>query len=250
MKYPQFSQMSLEIQQLFVTVATQTAKLTRWVKRRSKLTGPLFFQTLILGWMDQPQASLNDLARVCRKMNPKVHVSPQALDQRINPAAVEFFRRMLAESLLHLKQQYPLEIELLKAFHPIYLLDSTSLSLPESLQEVFPGYGGGASAAGLKVQLLLEFLTGQYRLLEVKPGTAPDQNYGPQVLSVLQPNSLTLMDTGYFNAPFFRDLEERGAYFLSRLPANVSVFESLADEKGKSIDLDCLLAQAPATVFE
>jgi hypothetical protein len=250
MQYPDFTPMSQDLQQLFRTVAEQTAQLTAWMKRRSKLTGPLFFQTLILGWMDQPEASLNDLALFCHKINPQLQVSPQALDQRINPEAVQFFRRMLAESLSRLKEKYLLEIHLLNAFSHIYLLDSTTISLPDSLKEVFPGSGGDAAASGLKVQLLLEFLSGRYRLLEVKPATAPDQSYGPQILSALQPESLTLMDTGYFNAPFFSAIAERPAYFLSRLPANIAIFESLARQQGEALDLDRLLTQAAATPFE
>ena len=250
MDYPDFTQVSREVQHLFQTVAEQTAQLTRFVKHRSKLTGALFYQTLVLGWMHHPTASLNDLARFCHQLNPQVSLSPQGLDQRINPTAVEFFRQMLSQSLQRLKQQYRLEVGLLKAFCQINLLDSTSLVLPASLREAFPGSGGAASAAALKVQLLLEVLSGQYRLLELKAGTDPDQNYGPQALPQIAADSLTLADLGYFNTHFFGAIAQAGGYFLSRLQATVRVFESLAGRQGEALDLDRLLTKAAASPFE
>jgi hypothetical protein len=250
MSYPNFIEVSRQVQHLFQTVAEQVAQATRFVKHRSKLTGALFYQVLVLGWMHNPKASLNDLARFCHQIDPGVSISPQGLDQRINPAAVAFLGQMLSQSLRRLRQQYQLEVQLLKGFSQINLLDSTSFVLPASLREAFPGSGGVASSAALKVQLLLEVLSGQYRLIDLKAGTDPDQNYGPQALPAIEPDSLTLTDLGYFNTHFFEAIVQQGGYFLSRLQAAVRVFESLAGQKGDALDVDKLLAKAAASSFE
>jgi hypothetical protein len=46
-----------QMEQLLNPVAARLAQETGWARRRSKLTGPLFVQTLVLGWLRAPPAS-------------------------------------------------------------------------------------------------------------------------------------------------------------------------------------------------
>ena len=50
------------LQTLFLADAQEIARTTRLVKRRRKLTGPVFAHTLTFGWLAQPKATLEQLA--------------------------------------------------------------------------------------------------------------------------------------------------------------------------------------------
>ncbi len=50
------------LQVLFTTTADHLARRTGFVQRASKLTGAAFAQTLVFGWLANPQASVEALA--------------------------------------------------------------------------------------------------------------------------------------------------------------------------------------------
>ena len=49
----------------------------------------------------------------------------------------------------------------LAEFDPVYIIDSTNFDLHPSLREVFKGSSGSASKAAMRIQLVLDYLTGQ-----------------------------------------------------------------------------------------
>ena len=54
--------MGESIQAFFGDIADKTAKTTKFVQRKSKLTGSLFLQIFVLGFLRNPTSSLNDLS--------------------------------------------------------------------------------------------------------------------------------------------------------------------------------------------
>jgi len=58
------TQLTQALQEVFTTTADALARRTGFVQRTSKLTGALFAQTLVFGWLFNPQASLDGLAQV------------------------------------------------------------------------------------------------------------------------------------------------------------------------------------------
>jgi len=72
---------------VLTTVATTAARESGFVQRASKLTGALFVQTTVLGWLNNPNASLGNLTQVAAALG--VTISPQGLDQRFSRAAAE-----------------------------------------------------------------------------------------------------------------------------------------------------------------
>ncbi len=194
MNHIDVSGMSEKIQQFFGPVAQSVARETGFVQRESNMTGPLFCQTMVFGLMKNVEASLTDLAVLCHEIEPSVSISPQGLDQRMNEAAVEFLSQMWRQSLERFKEKHRVEMELLSHVGQVNIVDSSGISLPESLRQEFPGTGGSASEAGVKVQVMLEVLSGQYQVIELEPGRRPDQSYGPRVVQQVSPGSLTITD--------------------------------------------------------
>ena len=209
-----YQALALAFRTFFEQTAETTARQTKFVLRRSKLTGAVFVQTLVLGWSEQPEASLNDLAEMAADLG--VAITAQGLDERINSAAVTLLETLCQESLRWFQQRVPLDIAVLRQFTAVEILDSSCIALPATLKETYPGSGGDGPAACLKVQLLLNFLTGDLEQIVFQTGCDPDQAYEAD-LALLRPGVLRLSDLGYFKLDRLKAIADRQAYFLTRL---------------------------------
>src|SRR5262249_21926148 len=94
---PDLSTIERTLQTLFTTEADRLAHQTGVVKRASKLTGPLLVLILVAGFIQHPTASYNILAQVAADYG--VSVTRQAVQERLTPAAVTFFRCLFQRSL-------------------------------------------------------------------------------------------------------------------------------------------------------
>src|SRR5262249_5220128 len=152
------------LQAVFTTEAQQAAEAAGFIRRARKLTGPLFVQTLVFGWLQHPTASLEDLVTTAADLG--VDLTPQSLDERLNDRAADCLRRVLAAALERLVEATtPAHARILDRFAGVYALDATSWALPAALADLFPGCGAGGKAAGsaqaaLKVVLRLEVSRG------------------------------------------------------------------------------------------
>ncbi|MCD6170556.1 MAG: hypothetical protein J7J76_08425 [Candidatus Latescibacteria bacterium] len=132
--------------------------------------GGLFVKVMVFGTMENPKASLEGDARKCTELDPQVKIRSQGFDKRINTYAVKLLETLSKEAIKSLISTVRLDVHLLKAFTEVYLLDSTSISLPAKLSELFRASGGSASEALMKVQSLGGFLSGTYVALTPKDG--------------------------------------------------------------------------------
>jgi len=228
----------------FEQTAETIARQSKFVIRRSKLTGAVFVQTLVFGWSEQPEAALNDLAEVAADLG--VAITAQGLDQRINDAAVTLFETLSQESLRWLQQRIPLDVAVLRPFTAVEILDSTCIGLPAALKESYPGSGGDGPLACLKVQLLVNFLTGTLEHITFQTGCDPDQAYEAD-LATLRAGVLRLSDLGYFKLQRFQTIAERQAFFLSRLDLRTTLSDPVT---GQPVDLLTWLQGECATLCE
>jgi hypothetical protein len=176
----------------------------------------------VCGWAEQPEASLNDLAETAADLG--VSITAQGLDERINAAAVALFEALSQESL-----RWPLDVAVLRQFTAVEILDSRCIALPATRKASYPGSGGDGPAACLKVQWLLDFLTGELQQIIFQTGCDPDQAYEAD-LSTLRPGVLRLSDLGYFKLERFQTIADRQAYFLTRLDLQTTLRDAGTDE--------------------
>src|SRR5262245_2124931 len=125
---------------VLTTVADQAARATGFVRRQRQLTGASLVQALVFGWLDNPRASLEDLAQAAVTAGPPV--SPQGLDQRFTPPAADCLRTVLPEAVRQVLEAQPQALPWLRRFTGVYLLDGTTIALPACLAELWPGCGG------------------------------------------------------------------------------------------------------------
>ncbi len=209
------AQLADTLQTLFTTTAQQLARDTGLIRRQRQLSGPSFAQGLVFTWLDDPDATLEDLARAAAPAG----LAPQSLDERFTPAAAEFLRRLLLAAVGHVVAAQPTAVELLRRFTGVYLLDSTGVALPAALAAVWPGCGGrgdpAVGRAALKVQVCYELNTGALTGLSLHPGRAADST-AALARQPLPAGSLRLADLGYFDLDVLQGYDRQNGAAASR----------------------------------
>src|SRR5215210_7429694 len=86
-------QVARALQTVLGPVAERAARATGLVQRASKLTGARFVQTLVFGWLAQPQARLSQLVQTAATLG--VEISAQGLDARFGEASADCLREVV-----------------------------------------------------------------------------------------------------------------------------------------------------------
>lgn len=200
------------------------------IQRRRKFTAASLAQTLIFGLLQHPKGSWESLAELAAIRG--VSVSPQAIKRRCNKRLVQFLERLCETLMQRVIAAPPALVELLNRFSGVYLLDSTTLKLPDAYAAQWPGCGGNGSLARLKLQVCWDLVSGALTALKLEPGRDPDQKSSLQ-REGLPPGALRIADLGYFCLKTLRELAARGAYFISRMQCGTGVFHL----SGEPLDL-------------
>jgi hypothetical protein len=215
-----YTRQAQQIQQFLSSAIDEADDLSGFGQRQSKLDARTFAQTVILGLLQTPNASLNQLAYTTSRLGTAV--SRQALHARMDAAGVMLLAGLLQSALRFDAVRARLPLPLLQPFSAVWVLDSTQIALPKALRPLFRG--NMSHNANLKVHLSLDYLSGNLGALEWVEGRSPDQNCRLH-LQLAQPNSLHLFDLGYFDQAVLTQLDQRGAYFVSRLQPQTALFD-------------------------
>jgi hypothetical protein len=212
------------LQTVLVETANDLARSTGFVKRQRKFTGAGFVQMLVFGLLDDPDASLAQLAQTAAAAG--VTVRRQSVEERFCPQAAALLRGVLQAAVQQLLAAEPVAIPLLRRFAAVVVMDSSTVGLPEALAGVWAGKGSRDPAAGnaaVKLTVGLDLLSGRLHGPELQPGRTPDSK-APLVTAPLPAGSLRLTDLGYFDLKAMADLDRRGVYWLTRLKAGTKLF--------------------------
>jgi len=194
---------------------------------------------------------LDQLAISAHRINAQVKVTGQAFKERFNPLAVEYLKQMFAEVLQMTAPAPARAMALLTAFSEVNLLDSSTITLPETLKTEYPGCGGDGAKAAAKLYLVLNYLTGGYHTMQIEAGRKADQNMGERFLASHSPGALWMFDLGFFNAPFLAQIAAAASFFVCRLAASQTVFYCRrAGGELEPFDLDHFLMRAARKLFE
>ncbi len=232
------AQVAGAMQTVLTSVADRAARTTGFVQRTSKLTGALFSQTLVFGWLADPDATLEELTQTAATLG--VVISPQGLDQRFTRQAADCLKQILDAAVETVIRAQSVAVPILQRFNGVFVQDSSIISLPAALAEVWQGSGGSASPAALKLQVRLDYAHGTLQGPILQDGRAQDRNAPTQTLP-LPEGALRLADLGFFGLNVLADLTAQAVFWLSRLRAGIVVFDA-ADQRWDQLSL--LQAQA------
>ena len=234
------------MQTVLTTGAEQAARDSGFSRRKSPLSGATFTQALVFGCIAQPQPTLEDFAHAAAALGHPVTV--QALDQRFTPQAAACLQEVLAHAVTQVVASEPLALPLLNRFTGVYVLDSTGITLPSALKELWPGCGGRTPEtvpAALKFQFRCELRSGQFSGPLPTPGRSSDQGSELQ-LEQLPSGSLRIADLGFFELARFQEIQDDQAFWLSRWLRGTAVFTP----QGERLGVVAFLAQQTGTVLD
>ncbi|WP_254849789.1 IS4 family transposase, partial [Bacillus cereus] len=121
--------------------------------------------------------------------------------------------------------------QLFAHFQRIRIMDATMFQVPNTLEHIYPGSGGCAQTAGIKIQLEYDLHSGQFLNFQVGPGKNNDKTFGTECLDTLRPGDLCIRDLGYFSLEDLDQMDQRGTYYISRLKLNTNVYVKNPDPK-------------------
>jgi hypothetical protein len=210
------------LKSIFLERAEQINSQAKAVKRRRKFTPRSLAQTFILAFLKNPDASFEDIA--CMAVASGIEVSPQAIEQRYSSDLELFFKLLFQDMTRFVIDSDESLAPILDRFSEVILIDSSSVTLPDSQEKQYQGCGGtyGRGKAALKLQTELDLRSGCLRCVEVEQGRAPDGASDRQHIEQAA-ESLRIADLGYFNIPVLRSIDESKAYFLTRIQHQVKI---------------------------
>jgi hypothetical protein len=226
-----------KLQQILQERANALAKETGCVIRVTKFTGAALLQTLVFGWQQHPDASLEQLASTAQLGD--VSVWDTAVHKRFTEPCAHFLHRVLEEmSTVVVQAAHEVPVKLLRRFSMVVLEDSSSIALPDELAQVWRGCGGtqAHTAAAVKLHTRWELKRGQIQGPQLTDGRSSDQA-SPFKDEEVVPGSLLISDLGYFNLRQMAARQQAGGYTLSRLKAGIALFT----REGKRVHVDSRL---------
>ena len=239
------------IQKLLGPLAEQAGELTKIIVRQRKFTCLSLARTFVMGFLQKPDASDEELAQVAVQCG--ANVTPQAVEQRYTTKLVKFLEELFRLSLAMTIGSPRVLAPILERFTQVIILDSTTVTLPDSMESQFRGCGGNYSGgkAALKIQLELDLRNGALSHTELEPGRSPDSGTSRQKAKHPK-GSLRIADLGYFNVGVFAEMKANNVYFLSRLQFKTGVMLPdgtgvgnillwLSKQPGPLVDVEILL---------
>src|SRR5215475_6979718 len=150
-------QVATAMQTVLTDVADQAGRDTNFIQREVKLRGSTFTQTLTFGWLSDPDATVEGLAQTAATLG--VPISPQGLDQRFTEEAAACLEQVFAAAVQQIVSADELALPLLSRFTAVQVQDSSTITLPPALADVW--FGCAEDTAALKAHLGLDLRSGQ-----------------------------------------------------------------------------------------
>jgi len=216
-------QVAEAIRRILTAEADQLAREVGFIQRERVLSGADFVQTLLLGWLQEPEIAYDGLTQVLGRR--EVSITASGLSQRFTPEAAALLQRVLERLSAEQLEVEAVDLPLLKQFTAVIVEDSSILVLPEELAQVWRGCGGsaGMSAAALKLFVRWDVLRGKLEGPALEQGRRNDKR-GPLAVEDLPDGCLYVADLGFFGVQRLTQVAGREAgrrgrrkrYFVSR----------------------------------
>lgn len=191
-----------------------------FVRRTPRKIDPKNFLIAFFIMVLQQGRSLSSIAMTVGILKG-IRVSKQAIDKRMKEPLLRYLESVLAHTIARKIKQcchgFP------SIFRRILLHDSTTVRLPSHLANVFPGSKNAhrQDIALLKIQTAYDILRERFCHFWLSPFTVNDQQAATMMLDSVQPGDLIIRDLGYFVLKALALIQQKGAFFLTRLRYDV-----------------------------
>jgi len=217
------------IQDTFNRISVRkTAKENGFFKRSSKVTPESFLGLCTYFDKSVGKETLDNLCNTI-SYSLQASISKQALHDRFNDQAVSFLYdiyKQLAASQIGI----PTHIDVSHLFSRIRIMDSTSFGLEGDYPD-YPGFND----SGVSIQFDFDWMQGKFLHQEIHPQTKSDISAARDIMDSLLPGDLLLRDLGYYAANIMKEIDRRGASYISRAPNNTKFWLKNSDEEWTQI---------------
>jgi hypothetical protein len=223
------------LQLILTTSATEHGSRSGWHQRQGQMSASQFVQTMSFGFLEQPHATLGQLARVACTLGAAV--TPQAISQRFTHKSVALMRGVVLDALGVLLEAEPVEVGWLQRFPGgVYLNDSTQITWHADWAAT---WDGGATAAALKISTLIDLLRGS---LQADLVPARQHDSATRLANLDFPaGAVVVEDAGYLDSQRMQRRCTQGVHTIVSYRSDLVVF----DEQGHRLEVLPWLQQHP-----
>ena len=195
-----------------------------FVQRRSAINGSRFLDILMFNSLEGNLLSLGSLAEDF-ELQYGISISKQGIDERFNDRAVNFLKNVLSQQVnSFICSQQVLNTNM--PFKSCFVKDSSRFGLPDAYASTYQGYGGATNTISMmSIQYEFDLLSGKPVDLQLTNGRRNDQQDSRETKNNIEANTLLLRDLGYVTSYYLQSVIDKGAYFLNRLPSQMSVYD-------------------------
>lgn len=211
------------------------SKITEFIKRKGgKVTAELYVTSFFFMLLSKENTLFQWTMHMARLVD-KFKLSEQGLERKLQ-IRHEKFAKWLLFKCLQLELSKELEEtttkELgqtglkLESFNRVLLQDSTCINVPKNLAKIFPSsYTKSGKSATARIQLTMNLLSDSYEDISLGSFRDNDGKASPDILDIIEVGDLVLRDKGYWSLAVFEALDNKNAYFISRLKYGVNLYE-------------------------
>lgn len=234
-----FTRTAARLQACLTTHAQKIGDEHQLVRRQRQFSASSLLATFVLGFLQHPQPTWEQLAFLARQL--QAHVTPQAVLARVTPALRDSLQQLWLSVCQELFAAPPRDTPLLRKFTHILIGDSTTIRLADALAEEFPGCGGaqGSGRAAMKLQVVWDWLSGRWWHVSCEAGKENDST-SLERMPTPPAGSLLVFDLGYFLLARFERWQAANIHWISR-----GISDLLVWTEGSSCDLLTWLTQQP-----
>jgi hypothetical protein len=211
--------------------------------RDSKIQAMTVVKVFCFGLWDIPDTSLRQIAGKMEDEQRGLKITKQGVFKKLSQCVEllkETFKLAIEYSLAVCRTLENSYITGITAFSDILICDSTFITLPDKLEKIWKGPGGKRGVkASLKIQTIYSVLTRTIKKFELFKGAGSDAEYNDLIVNYIRRSMLVITDLGYFARDFFREVENKKAYYLSRLRSKTVIH--IENSEGKLIQIPNLL---------
>jgi hypothetical protein len=212
---------------------SQLAREEKFVQRKSKLDGITFLSLIVFNNSALRHESLNDLT-IDLAQYYNVDITKQGLQERFNEYAVSFLTAAL-ENLLNKQFFEKVSIPDCIEFKRFLIKDSVCFQVDSSLADYYPGSGGSASKANVRIQFEYDLLNGKIIDLSINAFNDQDAKDSIATLDFIKENDLIVRDLAYMHIDALQGIIDKTAHFLSRLNSTTKAYQK---KNGELVELD------------
>ena len=208
------TQISREMKRVMTEAADEAGQKAGLIQRQRKVTSRNLGQTLVMGWWQDPEITLEGLSQMGRSVG--LDISAQGIDQRLNQTTAVYLKELL-EAVVQVKMKPRIEESVSGTpFSHIYVEDSSMVTFMEPISEQWQGLGGKGPTSAVKMQVRLDLQGGKLDGPHLRNGRTHDRE-AAQAHEEIEKQALHLRDLGYWNLKDWVEANDKGYYLLSAI---------------------------------